>query len=167
MRAFAVLALLSFAVPAIAQEVMVETPVQGGSFFSNLFSRPAPETQQENLQGFGFEDDGPRVFGQEPTLQQIILSEIHDYPKPLDELDLKHRKRCLERLEVIFDQALEDGYYPIPREEYWLDVYPRTGMRIYFCDGSILKEYEDDNREIPSRWYSVRNSLTEFLNPLH
>lgn len=167
MRAFAILALLTFAFPATAQQVTAQTPTQGGSFFSNLFSRPAPEAQPEDLQDLGLEKEGARVFGQEPTLKQIILSEIHDYPKPLDELDLKHRKSCLQELEVIFDQALEDGHYPIPREDYWLDVYPRNGMRIYFCDGSILKEYEDENREIPTRWYSVRNSLTEFLNPLH
>lgn len=164
MRVLALLALLAFAFPAMAQQVTNQTSSQGGSFFSNLFSRPAPEVQPQDL---SIEDERRRVFGQERTLKQIILSEIHDYPKPLDELDLKHRKSCLKKLEVIFDQALEDGHYPIPREDYWLDVYPRNGMRIYFCDGSILKEYEDENREIPTRWYSVRNSLTEFLNPLH
>ncbi len=167
MRILAIATFLALAVPATAQQAQAQASTQGGSFFSNLFSRPAPEAQPEYFQELGNENDTPGAFGQEPSLRQIILAEIHDYPKPLDELDLKQRKICLEELETIFDQALEDGHYPIPREAYWLDVYPRKGMRIYFCDGSILKKYKDDNREIPTRWYSVRNSLTEFLNPLH
>ena len=167
MRPFAIAAFMALAVPVTAQQAQDQTPAQSGSFFSNLFSRPAPEAQPEYFQELGIADEGTNAFGTEPTLQEIILTEIHNYPKPLDELDLKQRKICLAELESIFDQALEDGHYPIPREAYWLDVYPRIGMRIYFCDGSILKQYEDDNREIPTRWYSVRNSLTEFLNPLH
>ena len=167
MRLLVIATCIALALPATAQQNRDQAPAQGGSFFSNLFSRPAPEAQPEYFQELGIKDENTSLFGTEPTLQEITLTEIHDYPRPLDELDLKQRKICLEELESIFDQALEDGHYPIPREAYWLDVYPRTGMRIYFCDGSILKKYEDENREIPTRWYSVRNSLTEFLNPLH
>ena len=167
MRPFAIAAFMAIALPVKAQQSQDQPSAQGGSFFSNLFSRPAPEIQPEYFKELGATNENASTFGTEPSLQEIILTEIHDYPKPLDELDLKQRKSCLEEMENIFHLALEDGHYPIPREAYWLEVYPKTGMRIYFCDGSILKKYEDDNREIPARWFSVRNSLTEFLNPLH
>ncbi|MBT4873379.1 MAG: hypothetical protein HON39_12150, partial [Marinovum sp.] len=103
MRILAIATFLALAVPATAQQAQAQASTQGGSFFSNLFSRPAPEAQPEYFQELGNENDTPGAFGQEPTLRQIILAEIHDYPKPLDELDLKQRKICLEELETIFD----------------------------------------------------------------
>ena len=95
MRPFAIAAFMAIALPVTAQQAPDQPPAQGGSFFSNLFSRPAPEIQPEYFQELGAADESTSAFGTEPSLQEIILTEIHDYPKPLDELDLKQRKICV------------------------------------------------------------------------
>ena len=62
MRFLAIATCIVFALPATAQQSQDQAPAQGGSFFSNLFSRPAAEAEPESFQELGIKNENTSLF---------------------------------------------------------------------------------------------------------